>query len=371
MMRGLVLDTISKCFASARRETVGAVAGLDLAVQENEFVVILGPSGCGKTTTLRLIAGLEKPDAGTIWLDGKNLEGVPARDRDVAMVFQNHALLPHLTVFENMAFGLMLRRTPRQDIERRVRAASEALHLGTLLERKPPALSGGECQRVALGRALVRQPRVFLFDEPLSNLDAPLRLQLRAEISALHRRGAGMTLYVTHDQAEAMALADRLAVMKDGALQQSGSPMEIYRRPATRFVAAFIGSPPMNFFEGSLAQENGSMVFRAGVDGRLALPLDPAQAQFLQKGAGRPLTLGLRPEQIAETMADNGARVMAAVERVEAAGAENFFYCSSCGVPFVARMPAGRSARNADLLALKFDLAGAQFFDPATGKRLE
>jgi multiple sugar transport system ATP-binding protein len=366
-MARLVLENVSKRFAGPRRENVGAVSRLHLAVQDHEFLVIVGPSGCGKTTTLRLIAGLETPDEGTISLDGKSLAGVLPRDRDVAMVFQNDALLPHLTVSENLAFGLMLRRFPKEEIARRVRAAADMLNLAPLLERKPPALSGGECQRVALGRALVRQPQVFLFDEPLSNLDAPMRLQLRAEIAAVRRRAGAMMLYVTHDQAEAMALADRVAVMKDGALEQTAAPLELYRRPANRFVAGFMGSPPMNFFQGTLARLNGSVVFQGGNENRLAVPLQGGSAQTLQDRIGQPVTLGLRPEHIGE---DGGGQVEAVVERVEAAGAENFLYCSSHGVPLVMRVPAARTAKSGDGLALRFDMGEAHFFDPTTGLAL-
>ncbi len=360
---GLVLDNVSKRFAGPRRQNVGAVSNLNLTVQDGEFLVIVGPSGCGKTTTLRLIAGLETPDSGGICLEGRSLEGVPPRDRDVAMVFQNHALLPHLTVFENLAFGLMLRRFPKAEIERRVRAAAEMLGLPALLERKPPALSGGECQRVALGRALVRHPRVFLFDEPLSNLDAPMRLQLRAEITAVHRRVGAMMIYVTHDQAEAMALADRVAVMKDGALQQVAAPVELYRRPANRFVAGFIGSPPMNFFEGTIARNNGKLVFQAGFQA----PLDAVQAGLLPDGVERRVTLGLRAEHIAE---EAGSGVPALVERVEATGLENLIYCSCNGASFVLRLPAARTARRGDRLTLRFDMESAHFFDPQTGTAL-
>jgi multiple sugar transport system ATP-binding protein len=315
-----------------------------------------------------LIAGLETPDEGVLRLDGKSLAGVPARDRDVAMVFQNHALLPHLTVYENLAFGLMLRRVPREEIARRVRAAADVLNLASMLERKPPALSGGECQRVALGRALVRQPKVFLFDEPLSNLDAPMRLQLRAEIAALRRRAGAVMIYVTHDQAEAMALADRVAVMQDGALQQTAAPMELYRRPATRFVAGFMGSPPMNFFQGTLARSNGSVVFLGGRDNQLAAAVEGGPAAALQERLGQPVTLGLRPEHIGEA---GGGPVAAVVERVEAAGAENFVYCSSHGLPLVMRAPPARAPGRGDTLALRFDMAQARFFDPASGAALE
>jgi multiple sugar transport system ATP-binding protein len=340
---------------------------LHLTVQDHEFLVIVGPSGCGKTTTLRLIAGLETPDQGAILLDGASLAAVAPRDRDVAMVFQNHALLPHLTVFENLAFGLMLRRFPKEEIARRVRTAAEMLNLRPMLERKPPALSGGECQRVALGRAMVRQPKVFLFDEPLSNLDAPMRLQLRAEIAALRRRAGAVMIYVTHDQAEAMALADRVAVMKDGALQQTAAPMELYGHPANRFVAGFMGSPPMNFFPGTLARDDRAVVFQGGHENKLAVTVEGGLAPAWQDRLGQPVTLGLRPEHIGEA---GGGPVAAVVERVEAAGAENFIYCSSHGLPFVMRAPPARAAKTGDSLALRFDMTQAHFFDPATGATL-
>jgi multiple sugar transport system ATP-binding protein len=361
-----MLENVSKRFAGPRRQNVGAVSCLSLAVQDHEFLVIVGPSGCGKTTTLRLIAGLETPDEGAIFLDGISLAGVPPRDRDVAMVFQNHALLPHLTVFENLAFGLMLRRFPKEEIARRVREAAEMLNLGPMLERKPPALSGGECQRVALGRAMVRQPKVFLFDEPLSNLDAPMRLQLRAQIAALRRRAGAVMIYVTHDQAEAMALADRVALMKEGALQQTAAPMELYRHPANRFVAAFMGSPPMNFFQGTLARNNGALVFQGGHENKLAVALAGGMSSAWEARLGQPVTLGLRPEHIGET--DGGP--VAVVERVEAAGAENFVYCSSHGLPLVMRVPPARSAQRGDLLTLRFDMTQAHFFDPVSGEAL-
>ncbi len=285
---GLALESVSKRFSGPARRDFAAVANINLTVQGGEFLVIVGPSGCGKTTTLRLIAGLETPDAGELRLDGKSLAGVAARDRDMAMVFGNHALLPHLTVSENLGFGLMLRKFAKDEIAKRVNAAAEMLGLIPLLRSRPPALSAGECQRVALGRALVRQPRIFLFDEPLSNLDAPMRVQLRAQIAAVHRRAGAMTIYVTHDQAEAMALADRIAVMKDGALQQVSSPLELYRLPANRFVAGFIGSPPMNFFEGTIVERDGSVVFRGGFEA----PLGVSAAKMLGQGERTPRDTG-------------------------------------------------------------------------------
>jgi multiple sugar transport system ATP-binding protein len=360
---GLLLENVSKRFAGPGGQEIGAVSKVNLTVEMGEFLVIVGPSGCGKTTALRLIAGLETPDAGSICLEGKPLSGVAPRDRDVAMVFQHHALLPHLTVFENLGFGLMLRRESKEEIARRVRAAAEMLDLSPFLERKPTALSGGECQRVALGRALVRQPRVFLFDEPLSNLDAPMRLQLRAEIAAVHRRVGAMMIYVTHDQAEAMALADRVAVMKGGALQQVSAPLELYRRPANRFVAGFIGSPPMNFFEGAIARNNGQAIFQAGFEA----PVDASGAESWRNDATR-VTLGLRAEDIAEV---ENRGVPAVVERVEAIGPENLVYCSCNGAPLVSRLPASRTPKRGDRLLLGFNMKRAHFFDPETGAALD
>ncbi len=249
-MARVVINAVSKTFAAKRGESVCAVRRISLEIGEREFLVIVGPSGCGKTTTLRLIAGLETADSGSLLLDGVSLDGVAPKDRDVAMVFQSHALFPHLTAYENMAFGLMLRKFPKAEIDQRVRSAGETLGLSALLTRKPQSLSGGECQRVALGRALVRRPKVFLFDEPLSNLDAPMRLQLRAEIARLRQQVVASFIYVTHDQSEALALADRIAVMRNGTIEQVAAPAELTRRPASAFVANFMalpGSPEIDF----------------------------------------------------------------------------------------------------------------------------
>lgn len=239
-MARVVINDVSKAFAAKNGETVCAVRGISLDIAEREFLAIVGPSGCGKTTTLRIIAGLETADSGTLLLDGVSMNGVPPKDRDVAMVFQSHALFPHLTAYENMAFGLMLRKFPKMEIDKRVRAAAEALGLSSLLARKPQNLSGGECQRVALGRAMVRRPKVFLFDEPLSNLDAPMRLQLRGEIAKLRQQVEASFIYVTHDQSEALALADRIAVMRNGMIEQVAAPAELTHRPASPFVANFM-----------------------------------------------------------------------------------------------------------------------------------
>ena len=252
-MAEVVLKDVTKVFD---REVV-AVDHLNLKVEHGEFVVLVGPSGCGKSTTLRMIAGLEEVTEGEIYIDGRLVNDLPPKDRDVAMVFQNYALYPHMTVYQNMAFGLKMRKYPKSEIEQRVKEAAEILGITHLLDRKPKALSGGERQRVAVGRAIVRRPKVFLFDEPLSNLDAKLRVQMRTEISKLHSQLGATMIYVTHDQMEAMTMGDRIVVLKDGVVQQVDTPLNLYNRPANRFVAGFIGSPSMNFLEGTLVREEG------------------------------------------------------------------------------------------------------------------
>jgi len=373
-MGRLVLENVTKSFPGPRRQKIAAVCDLNLKAQDGELLAIVGPSGCGKTTTLRLIAGLETPDAGSILLDGKPLAGVPPQDRDVAMVFQDHALFPHLTVFENMALGLRLRKFPRAEIGAQVKAAADMLGLTALLERRPAELSGGECQRAALGRALTRHPRIFLLDEPLSNLDAPLRLQLRGEIARLRRRLGATMIFVTHDQAEALALADTVAVMKDGAVRQLASPREIYRHPASRFVAGFIGSPPMNFFEGAMEEKNGVLIFheRAGREPGFSIRMDENSSAALRMHAGQSVTLGLRPEHIVPATPGSGrAVVRATLERTEPAGAENLNYFSTASHAFIARAPADDSPKPPGALPLHFKMEHARFFDPATGAAIE
>jgi multiple sugar transport system ATP-binding protein len=369
-MARLVLENVAKSFSGPRRENIGAVRDLHLMVEDGELLVLVGPSGCGKTTTLRLIAGLETPDRGTIFLDGKSWAGVAAKDRDVAMVFQNPALFPHLTVFENMALGLRLRKLPRAEIEARVREAAETLGLTVLLERRPAELSGGEGQRAALGRALARRPHVILFDEPLSNLDAPLRLQLRGEIARLRRPGAAMIL-VTHDQAEAMALADRVAVMKDGAVQQVARPQELYARPANRFVAGFIGAPPMNFFEGNLAERNGQLLFQERAGKAPGFSLELKMAGRLREHAGQAITFGIRPEHISVAEGNGTVAVRATLERVEPAGAESVLYFANGNHRVVARAPGSAVPNAAESVALRFEMERARFFDAATGVAIE
>jgi len=276
---------------------VHAVRGIDLEIPEGEFTVVVGPSGCGKSTLLRIIAGLEDADQGTIEIDGVRINDVRPRDRNVAMVFQSYALYPYLTVFENIAFGLRARKVKRSQIDAAVRDAAKTLGIGALLERYPRELSGGQRQRVAIGRAIVRDARLFLFDEPLSNLDAQLRDEMRSEIKRLHQRLGKTMIYVTHDQIEAMTLADRIVLLRDGVIEQQGAPLDLFERPATRFVAGFLGSPAINFIPAELAAEHGALSLRLKDGRRLDLP--PARAAGLVARAGKPAILGIRPEHMA------------------------------------------------------------------------
>jgi multiple sugar transport system ATP-binding protein len=379
-MARVVLDRLTKVFPASRGDGLRAVDSASLAIEDRELLVLVGPSGCGKTTMLRLIAGLDEPTEGSISVDGQCLNGVPPGERDIAMVFQHHALLPHMSAWENMAFGLKLRKVPRAEIEARVREAADMLGLAQCLERRPEALSGGERQRVALGRAIVRRPRVFLFDEPLSNLDAGLRLQLRAEIARLHRRLGATMLYVTHDQDEAMTLGDRVAVMRQGVIQQVADPLTLYQRPANGFVAGFMGSPPMNFFRGRILPKEGELVFAAQSGAgtpppdAFTLRLDAGYAKSLETYAERPVILGLRPEHICLNSAQKEApprcEVEAVVELVHAVGPETRVHLTSAGHAFVARLPATVAVRLDQRLRLAFDMGQAHFFDPATERAI-
>ena len=299
---------------------VTAVHRLSIRVQEGEFLVLLGPSGCGKTSTLRMIAGLESPDGGQIYIGDREVTHLPPKDRNVAMVFQNYALYPHMNVSRNLSFDLGVRGVPATEIENRVHRVGEMLGILDLLERQPSQLSGGEQQRVALGRAIVREPDVFLMDEPLSNLDAKLRIHMRAELKKLHRRLGRTTLYVTHDQEEAMTVADTIAVLKDGELQQRGTPQEIYASPENRFVAYFVGSPSMNFFEGELKGDGDGIVFFSR---GLSQPLPPRVASRLEQGlGGRQVVLGIRPEHVQLIQDADSERLEAAVDVLEPVGRE-------------------------------------------------
>ncbi len=343
-----------------------AVDSLDLEIQSGELVVLVGPSGCGKSTTLRMIAGLEHITDGDLHIGDRRVNDVHPRDRDIAMVFQSYALYPHMTVRENMAFGLVLRKTPRDEIDRRVQEAAQTLGLDDLLARKPRALSGGQRQRVAMGRALVRQPQVFLFDEPLSNLDAKLRGQMRLEIARLHRQLGATMIYVTHDQVEAMTLADRIAILDQGRLQQFGSPMEVYKAPANRFVASFIGTPSMNMIEGALKVEGDAGWFE-GDSVRIELP--KVELEALRQGLGeqRELTLGVRPSSLS-IVNDNG-ELNGSVEHVERMGAETFAHVSCGSGTVICRFGGDHPVALGDSLSLGLDWAEVHFFDKA-GDRL-
>jgi len=377
-MARVALENICKTYPG-RHGGTPAVRGLTLAVEEGEFMVLVGPSGCGKSTLLRLVAGLEHPDAGTISIDGRVVNAVPPKDRDLAMVFQNYALYPHLTVFENLAFGLKLRKTPRTEIEARVGAAAAQLGLAGVLDRLPKALSGGQRQRVAVGRALVRQPKVFLFDEPLSNLDAKLRAATRAEIAGLHRRLGATMLYVTHDQVEAMTMGDRICVMKDGSIMQVAPPLELYHRPENLFVAGFIGSPPMNFIPGVVQPSSTGQVFLpeipAGggpdIAGGPAFSLASTAARAAMQ-ADRPVVLGLRPEHLLDARALTGTHgsglLPGTIEVCEPMGSETHLQVQTRAGRMAARMPPGPRYRVGDAITLVPALEHAHLFNQATEK---
>jgi multiple sugar transport system ATP-binding protein len=375
-MARVVIDNLTKTFEGPGGEIIRAVDSASLAVEDKEFMVLVGPSGCGKTTTLRLIAGLEEVTSGTISVDGTVINEIPPGERDIAMVFQNHALYPHMTVHENMAFGLKLRKYGRAEIEQRVGEAAEILGLNDCLKRKPEALSGGQRQRVAVGRAIVRKPKVFLFDEPFSNLDVPMRAQMRREISQLHQRLATTMIYVTHDQVEAMTMGDRIAVMQRGVIQQVAAPVRLYDQPENLFVAGFIGSPPMNFFRGTLAQNGGGMIFQteAGGEKGFNLQIENEMNSRLANQVGKKLVLGLHPENIMDKSRSPdspvGWTVEAIAEKIEPLGAETHLYAASGADSFVVRLPAGWRAEAKQKVPLVFDMRQAHFFDADTGRKI-
>ncbi len=349
-MAFVALQSVGKIYPGG----VEAVRELTLSIQEGELVVLVGPSGCGKSTTLRMVAGLETITSGTLAIDGRCVNEVRPRDRDIAMVFQSYALYPHMTVFQNMAFGLLLRKVPRAEVDKRVADAAAMLGLEELLQRKPGALSGGQRQRVAMGRAIVREPKVFLFDEPLSNLDAKLRVQMRAEIARLHRRLGATMLYVTHDQVEAMTLASRIAVLDEGTLMQFGAPLELYNAPANRFVAGFIGSPAMNLLDGTFV--DGAFVRR---DLRIELPALQATGQ----GA-----LGIRPEHL--TVCDTaGADLAGRVTHVERMGSTTVAHLEGRDVSWVIRFDGDASLAAGETLGVSLDRRSIHLFD-ASGARI-
>jgi multiple sugar transport system ATP-binding protein len=360
-MASVTFDHVTKAYA----DDVIAVNDLDLLIKDGEFLVLVGPSGCGKTTALRCLAGLEEITAGQIKIDERIVNRVPSKDRNIAMVFQSYALYPHMTVFNNLAFGLKLLKTPKAEIKRRVEEAAKILNLERFLDRKPKALSGGQRQRVALGRAIVREPAAFLMDEPLSNLDAKLRVQTRAEILRIQQRLGTTTVYVTHDQVEAMTMGDRIAVMRDGILQQVGPPPELYERPVNKFVAAFIGSPAMNF---AMARaEDGTLKL-----GRATLNLTGRHAKAASERKGRDLEIGFRPEdlEIANGTGDRGVRFPAKVEVVEYLGNQELLHADAEGNEIVALVPSDRQVKVGDNVEFTIPTEKLHLFDPETEESL-
>lgn len=346
---------------------VQAVTDFNLEVEDREFIVFVGPSGCGKSTTLRMIAGLEDISEGDFFIDGKRMNDVASKDRDIAMVFQNYALYPHMSVFDNMAYGLKIRKVPKDEIKRRVDEAAKILGLEPYLDRKPKALSGGQRQRVALGRAIVRDASVFLMDEPLSNLDSKLRVQMRSEIIKLHNRLNTTTIYVTHDQTEAMTMATRIVIMKDGVVQQVGTPKEVYDNPDNMFVGGFIGSPSMNFLSGTIDQGQFKI-------GNVMIQLTDDQKARLVPYEGKEVVLGIRPEHVTD---ENGAydvthahRVPAHIEVAELTGAEQILYANLEGQDFIGRVDAQNGVERGQNVDLIFHMERAHFFDKETELRI-
>ncbi len=377
-MAKVLIDNVGKMYRDGKGHDVMAVKSVSLEIDDQEFMVFVGPSGCGKSTTLRMIAGLEEISSGKISIDGRIINDVPPKDRDIAMVFQNYALYPHMTVYNNMAFGLKLRNYPKTEIESRVNDAAEILSIKELLNRKPKELSGGQRQRVAVGRAIVRKPKVFLFDEPLSNLDAKMRVQMRTEISKLHTRLAATMIYVTHDQVEAMTMGDRITVMNKGEIQQVATPLEIYNHPANKFVAEFIGSPSMNFFYGSFVQKDGKVHFieKSPTGGAgFSLRVDDDHLPKIQSHIGKQVMLGIRPEDIHDKLyaagsVDPSRVVKATVEVVEPMGSEVYLYMNTGAHSFIARVSVAEKADVNHKLELIFNMKRAHYFDMSTEKAI-
>ncbi|HOJ76644.1 MAG TPA: sn-glycerol-3-phosphate ABC transporter ATP-binding protein UgpC [Bacillota bacterium] len=350
---------------------VVAVNDVNLEIKDKEFIVFVGPSGCGKTTSLRMVAGLEEISEGNLYIGDKIVNNVAPKDRDIAMVFQNYALYPHMDVYNNMAFGLKLRKFPKSEIDRRVKEAAKILGIENFLHRKPKALSGGQRQRVALGRAIVREPQVFLMDEPLSNLDAKLRVQTRAEISKLHNRLQTTFIYVTHDQTEAMTMADRMVVMKDGIIQQVGSPLDVYDNPSNVFVAGFIGTPPMNFLDGVVKEINGSLYvdFEA-----FKVKIPESRFKNVRQYLNKPIIFGIRPEAILEACnlpnATEEEKINAMVDLTELMGSEINLFLSIGKHTFTATVEAHSTAKDGEIHQVVFDANKIHLFDKETEKSI-
>jgi multiple sugar transport system ATP-binding protein len=366
-MAQVSLRNISKVYPGGAR----AVNNISLGIENKEFLVLVGPSGCGKSTILRMIAGLEDPTEGDIYIGDKQVNGIPPKDRNIAMVFQNYALYPHMTVYENMAFALKLRRYPKAEIIQRVKDAANILGISKHLNKRPKALSGGERQRVAVGRAIVRKPIVFLFDEPLSNLDAKLRGQMRIEINKLHIRLQTTMVYVTHDQVEAMTMGTRIAVMKDGVINQIADPITLYDKPVNKFVAGFIGSPPMNFMNGIVVKRENKLFFN---EGNFMVKIVDEMQDRLRPYADKEVTFGIRPEDVYDKLfvqyASPENTISAVCEVIEPMGAEVYLYLNTGKHSFIARVGGhNKPAVNQDM-DMVFDMAKAHFFDPKTEKSI-
>ena len=364
-MASLSLQHINKTYPNGFQ----AVKDFNLEIEDKEFIIFVGPSGCGKSTTLRMIAGLEEISGGTLKIGDKVMNDVEPKDRDIAMVFQNYALYPHMTVYDNMAFGLKLRKVPKDQIDKAVREAARILDLEKLLDRKPKALSGGQRQRVAMGRAIVRNPKVFLMDEPLSNLDAKLRVQMRIEISKIHQRLGATIIYVTHDQTEAMTLGTRIVVMKDGVVQQVDTPQHLYEQPGNLFVAGFMGSPQMNFLDAQIAEKGGDLIAKVG---EYDVVIPAAKAKVLKDGGyvGKTVVLGIRPEDIHDSQmfieASPSVPMTSTVKVYELLGAEVFLYFDVNGTQITARVDPGTKAKTGDPVKFDFNMEKTHFFDKDT-----
>ncbi len=364
-MAEVLLKNVSKIYDGGN----AAVKNVTIEIKDKEFVVLVGPSGCGKSTTLRMIAGLEEISSGEMTIDGKLMNDVAPKDRDIAMVFQNYALYPHMTVYENLAFGLKLRKVPKAEIDARVMETAKMLELEEFLNRKPKALSGGQRQRVAVGRAIVRKPKVFLFDEPLSNLDAKLRVQMRTQISKLHQRLGATMVYVTHDQVEAMTMGDKIVVMKDGIIQQIDTPLGLYNTPVNKFVAGFIGSPAMNFISGSLT--GGDDVRFVSEGKTLSLPLRGEVKEKLKNHIGKKIRIGIRPEDFHENLnslkEQDSHLFTVTLEVVEPMGNEVFLYFSIDATQCTARVPSREQLVPGSAKVLFIDVTKIHFFDAESG----
>lgn len=371
-MAKVTLKNIYKIYPGDKGKDVTAVKDFNLEIQDREFVVFVGPSGCGKSTTLRMIAGLEEISKGDVFIGEHRVNDVPPKDRDIAMVFQNYALYPHMSVYDNMAFGLKLRKYPKAEINKRVSEAAAILGIEQYLDRKPKALSGGQRQRVAVGRAIVRQPKVFLFDEPLSNLDAKMRVQMRTEITKLHQRLQATMIYVTHDQIEAMTMGTRIVVMKDGLIQQVDTPLKIYGEPSNLFVAGFLGSPPMNFVKGSLQGKGGAIHFKEMQGGAIELNLGARKAA--EPYIGKEVILGVRPEDcdmVPPGKAPSENSFQAVVDIVEPMGAETYFYIQSGAHTLISRSHATVDQREAGhRLQFEINAERVHLFDPESTLRI-